>query len=120
MTDRIEIKGLLVRAIVGVNDEERENRQDVIISLTLETDTRPAAASDEIADAVNYRTITKQVIDLAENSRFFLVERLAEEIAKLCLADLRVERVRVTVEKPDALRFVQTVGVTIERERADA
>ena len=119
MADRIEIRDLLVRTIIGVNDYERDHLQDVIISLSLETDTRPAAQSDDIADAVNYRTLTKQVIDSVEQSRHFLVERMAEEIAKLCLSDVRVQRVRVTVEKPGALRFARTVGITIERDRAD-
>ena len=120
MADQIEIKDLLVRAILGINDDERENRQDVVINLTLETDTRPAGGSDDIRDAVNYRTIAKRVIDLAERSRYFLVERLAEEIARVCLlADERVQRVRVCVEKPSALRFARSVGVTIVRDRSD-
>jgi len=119
MADQIEIKDLLVRAILGINDDERENRQDVVINLTLETDTRRPGRSDDIRDAVNYRTIAKRVIDLAEESRYFLVERLAEEIARVCLADERVQRVRVSVEKPSALRFARSVGVTIMRDRSD-
>lgn len=119
MADRIVIKDLLVRGIVGINDDERINRQDVLINLTLETDMRAAARSDHIADAVNYRTLTKQVIDLVETSRFFLVEKMAEEIARICLADERVQRVCVQVEKPTALRFAGSVGVCIERSRED-
>lgn len=119
MTDRILIKDLLLRTIIGINDDERVERQDVLINLELETDVRPAGLSDDINDAVNYRTLTKQIIDLVENSRFFLVERMAEEIARLCLADERVGRVRVTVEKPTALRFARSVGVAIERSRDD-
>ena len=117
MHDFIEIEDILVRAIIGINPDERENRQDVVISLRLETDTRPAALTDDINEAVNYRTITKDVIDLAESSSFLLVERLAEEISKLCLLDQRVFRVRVSVKKPGALRFARTVGITIERGR---
>jgi len=119
MTDQIVIKDLFLRTIIGVNDDERSNRQDVLINLTLDIDARPAGRSDDIADAVNYRSITKQVIELVEGSHFFLVEKLAEEIAALCLRDPRVERARVTVEKPAALRFAQSVGVTIERGRGD-
>jgi dihydroneopterin aldolase/D-erythro-7,8-dihydroneopterin triphosphate epimerase len=117
--DRILIKDLLLRAIVGINDDERTNRQDVVINLVLEADTRPAAKSDDIADAVNYRTIAKQVIDFVEASEFLLVEKLASEIAKVCLADRRVMRVQVTVEKPTALRFAGSVGVSIHRTRED-
>ncbi len=119
MTDEIRINGLFLRTIIGINDDEREHKQDVRINLALAVDTRPAGRSDDIKDAVNYRTITKQVIDLVENSRFFLVERMAEEIARVCLADPRVERVRVGIQKPAALRFARSVGVTIERSRSD-
>lgn len=119
MTDRILIKDLFLRTIIGINDDERSNRQDVLINLVLETDTRAAGLSDDIDDTVNYRGITKQVIELVEDSRFFLVEKLADEIARLCLADRRVEKVQVTVEKPAALRFAKSVGVSIERGRAD-
>jgi D-erythro-7,8-dihydroneopterin triphosphate epimerase len=119
MSDEIRIKGLFLRTIIGINDDEREHKQDVRISLALAVDTRAAARSDEIDDAVNYRTITKDVIDLVENSKFFLVERMAEEIARLCLRDPRVERVRVSIEKPAALRFARSVGVVIRRSRSD-
>jgi FolB domain-containing protein len=117
MTDQIQIKDLHLRTIIGINDEERRNRQDVLINITLYADTRTAGRSDDITDAVNYRTITKQVIELVENSSFFLVEKMAAEIAAICLADPRVERARVRVEKPGALRFARSVGVEIERGR---
>ncbi|WP_166830918.1 dihydroneopterin aldolase [Thalassoroseus pseudoceratinae] len=119
MTDRILVKDLLLRTIIGINDDERVNQQDVVINLVMHADTRSAARTDDIAEAVNYRSVTKDVIDLVENSEFLLVERMAEEIAQLCLADSRVERVEVTVEKPTALRFAASVGVSIERTQAD-
>jgi D-erythro-7,8-dihydroneopterin triphosphate epimerase len=119
MSDEIRINGLFLRTIIGINEDEREHKQDVRINLALAVDTRLAARSDKIDDAVNYRTITKDVIDLVENSRFFLVERMAEEIARLCLNDPRVERVKVSIEKPAALRFARSVGVSIQRSRAD-
>ena len=116
--DRVFIRDLLLRAIIGINDDERVKKQDVVVNIELDADCRPAAASDAIADAVNYRSIAKGTIDLVENSSFFLVEKLAEEIANLCLADPRVERVRVTIEKPAAVRFAKSVGVAIERARS--
>jgi dihydroneopterin aldolase/2-amino-4-hydroxy-6-hydroxymethyldihydropteridine diphosphokinase len=118
MTDRIQIKDLLLRTIIGINDEERRNKQDVLINITLHADTRAAGASDDIADAVNYRTVTKRIIRLVEGSQFFLVEKMAAEIAAICLEDPRVERAMVRVEKPGALRFARSVGVEIERRRA--
>ena len=119
MADQIQIKDLLLRTIVGINEEERRNKQDVLINLVLYADTRAAGASDDIADAVNYRTITKRIINLVEGSQFYLVEKMAAEIAALCLEDPRVEKVNVRVEKPGALRFARSVGVEIERTRAD-
>lgn len=119
MTDIIEIRNLLLRTIIGINPEERVNRQDVVISVRMWTDVRRAGATDNIEDAVNYKTICKQVIELVENSQFLLVERLAAEIAKLALRDERVKNVAVQVEKPGALRFAESVGVTIERTRED-
>lgn len=119
MTDQIQIKDLLLRTIIGINEEERRNRQDVLINLMLQVDTRPAGESDDIDQAVNYRTLTKRIIQLVETSQFYLVEKLAAEIAAICLDDPRVERVRVTVEKPGALRFARSVGVIIERGRHD-
>jgi len=119
MTDQIQIKDLLLRAILGINEEERRNRQDVLINITLHADTRAAGRSDGIADAVNYRTLTKRIIALVEDSQFYLVEKLAAEIAALCLDDPRVEQADVQVEKPGALRFARSVGVEIQRTRAD-
>lgn len=119
MADEIQIKDLLLRTIIGINDEERRNRQDVLINVTLWADTRLASTSDDIADAVNYRTIAKRIIQLVEGSQFYLVEKMVSAIAAICLSDPRVERARVSVEKPGALRFARSVGVTIERDRAD-
>ena len=118
MSDQIQIVDLLLRAIIGINEEERRNRQDVLINVTLYTDVQAAGVTDDISDAVNYRTITKKVIELVENSQFYLVEKLATEIAAICLQDPRVERTRVRVEKPGALRFARSVGVEIERDRS--
>jgi D-erythro-7,8-dihydroneopterin triphosphate epimerase len=117
VSDRIQIQDLLLRTIIGINEEERRNRQDVLINITLYADTRAAGASDDVGDAVNYRTITKQVIERVEDSSLNLVEKMAAEIAAICLEDPRVEAVDVRVEKPGALRFARSVGVEIHRTR---
>jgi D-erythro-7,8-dihydroneopterin triphosphate epimerase len=119
MADQIQIKDLQLRTIIGINEEERRDRQDVVINIVLCADTRAAGASDNIDDAVNYRTITKRIIRLVEESQFCLVERLAAEIAAICIQDPRIESARVRVEKPGALRFARSVGVEIHRTRAD-
>jgi FolB domain-containing protein len=117
--DRILIKDLLLRGIIGINDWEREKRQDILINVMLFGDLRPAGESDEIADSINYRTITKQIIQHVETSQRFTVEALAADVARICLETDGVERVRVRLEKPGALRFARSVGVEIERRRGD-
>jgi len=119
MFDQIHVKDLLVRTIIGINDDERVNRQDVLINFTLFTDISAAAATDNIEQAVNYRTVSKNVIALVEESEHQLIETLAHEIAQLCLQEEQVHRVIVTVEKPGAIRFANSVGVTIERTTFD-
>jgi D-erythro-7,8-dihydroneopterin triphosphate epimerase len=117
--DRILIKDLLLRGIVGLNDWEREKKQDILINMTLFTDLRAAGKSDDIADTLNYRTITKSIIALVEeHSEFYTVEALAAAIAQIAIQQ-GTPRVIVRVEKPGALRFASSVGVEIERTRDD-
>ena len=119
--DEIRIEDLLIRTIIGINGDERHDRQDVLVNLTLFVDTQAAGRSDDIADApVNYRTLTKKVIAAVEGSSFHLLERLAAEVVSACLAESGVARVRVSVAKPGALRFARSVAVVIERGRKDA
>ena len=118
MPDRVIVRDLLLRTIIGVNPEEREKAQDVLVSLWLETDTHEAGQSDDIEHTVDYGKISARVVELVEGSRYYLVEKLAEEIARLCLDHPRVERVTVRVEKPRASRYGRSVGVEIERGRA--
>lgn len=118
--DRIHITDLVVPGIVGIKPDERVNPQDVRINATLWVDTRPAAASDDIADAVNYRTVTKAMIAHVEAGNPMLVERLVSELAAIALgSDERVKEVEVTVEKPGALRHADSVGITIRRSREE-
>ncbi len=115
--DCIEIKDLLLRCIIGINESERKHKQDVLINITLWADLRPAAANDDIAQTVNYRTLTKGIIEHVEASHYLLLETLTDKVAELCLKDPRVARVQVSVEKPGALRFARSVGVRMERTR---
>ena len=121
MTDRLDqihIRDLVVSGILGINPDERINRQDILVNATLWADTRAAAASDDIDDAVNYRTITKQLIAHIEQGEPMLVERLVAELVAICLdADRRITAVEMTVEKPGALRHARSVGITIYRTR---
>lgn len=113
--DRILIEGLTARCIIGVNHDERTEKQDVVMDLTLYADLAGAARTDAIGDAVNYREVKKKVLSFVEASSFQLLETLAEGIASVCLGHKGVERVTVRVDKPSALRFARTVGVEITR-----
>jgi len=117
MSDRILIKDLLVRCILGISAEERREKQDVVINIALTADLRAAGKSDRIEDAIDYRTIKKRIISEVEQSQYHLVEALAERIAEICLEPPGIRQAQVTVEKPAALRFARSVGVEILRER---
>lgn len=115
--DKIIIKDLLIRGIIGLNDWEREKKQDILINIVINTDIREAGKTDTIETSVNYRTIAKKIMAHAESIERFTVEALAEDIAKLCLEDDNAVNVRVRVEKPGAVRFAASVGVEIERAK---
>jgi len=115
--DTIHIRDLLVRCVVGLYDWERTLRQDVRINASLDVDLSAACRSDRLEDTVDYKAINKQLIREIERSKFFLIERLAGRVAEICLEDPRVQSVRVTVEKPGALRFARSASVEIFRER---
>lgn len=115
--DRIYIRDLTVRCIIGIFPEERREKQDVIVNITLEADLGTACQSDRLEDTIDYKGIKKRVVATIESSSRFLIERLAEDIATLCLAEPKVERVTVSVDKPGALRFARSVAVEITRVR---
>ncbi len=118
MSDKILIQDLLIRGIIGIHDWEREKKQDILINVEMEADCRPAGLSDDFKDAVDYRAVAKSIINLVETSEYFLVEKMAEEIAAICLQNSKVELARVRVEKPGAVRFSKSVGIEVERRRA--
>lgn len=115
--DKVIITDLLARGIIGINDWERGQPQDILINITAFTDTRPAAISDDLEACVDYRALAKKVRAHAETAARFTVEALANDLARLCLEDQHVRKVSVRVEKPGAVRFSKSVGVEIERER---
>lgn len=117
--DRILISDLAARCIIGVNDEERREKQDVLINLTIWADLRRAGKSDRFEDTVDYRALKKQVLAAVENSSYFLLEALAEAIAGICLEHPLVQQVMVRVDKPLALRHARSVAVEINRLREE-
>jgi len=117
--DRILVKDLLVRGIIGVNDWERKTKQDILVNLEIGVDARLAGRTDDMNDSLNYRTVAKAVIALVESSEYRLVEALATEIARVITIDHGAARVKVRVEKPGAVRYARSVGIEIERTPAD-
>ncbi len=115
--DRIFITALAADAVIGIYDWEREVKQRLEIDLEMWMDLRAAGQSDAIEDTLNYKSVAKRVLAFVEASSFRLVEALAGEIARIVLEEFRVERVKVTVHKPGAIRHSRDVGVVIERAR---
>jgi D-erythro-7,8-dihydroneopterin triphosphate epimerase len=115
--DRVLISDLVARCIIGVNDHERQEKQDVVINLTVYADLSDAARSDRIEDAVDYRELRTRVVDMVEASKYHLLEALAQAIADVCLEQPRVQKVIVRVDKPGALHLARSVAIEIDRER---
>lgn len=113
--DKIFIKDLRIRAILGVRDWERETPQEILVNAVVFTDSRPADAPDDLAMCVDYSELAKEIRTLVEAARRFTVEALAEDIARLCLSRNGVKKVTVRVEKPGAVTGAASVGVEIER-----
>lgn len=115
--DKVIIKDLLARGIIGVNDWERNRPQNILINITIFTDTRRAAQTDSLDDCINYSTMSKKLLAHAESVNRLTVEALANDLAGICLKEDGVQKVIVRVEKPGAVRFAESVGVEIERSR---
>lgn len=117
--DIIEIKNLRLRCQIGFSPHEIGDIQDVVINLRLGTQQRRGGESDLPDDTFNYKTVTKALIRHVEASKYFLVEKLAEEIARICVIDCGAPYVQVSVHKPGALRYSDSVGISIERRPDD-
>lgn len=108
----IRIEDLKLRTIVGIYEWEKENKQDIIINVEIEFDGTKAIETDDIADTIDYKSITKRIITMVEESEFNLIERIAGEAIKIVMENEKVERASVRVDKPGALRFTDSVSVT--------
>ena len=113
--DRVFIEDLCVQTVIGVFDWEREIKQTVSLDLELAFDIAAAAASDDIGDTLDYKAVSKRLIQFIESSDFQLVEALAERCAKIVLAEFPVPWLRLKLSKPGAVRGSNAVGVIIER-----
>ncbi|MCB1672071.1 MAG: dihydroneopterin aldolase [Gammaproteobacteria bacterium] len=113
--DIVYIHDLEIETVIGIYDWERERRQVVRLDLEMATDIRPAARDDDIRLALDYKQVAKRVIAFVEGSEYFLVETLAEEIARLVRTEFQVPWMRLRVGKPGAVTGSREVGVVIER-----
>jgi len=113
--DIVFLRQLEVDTVIGVHDWEREIRQSLVLDLEMATDTRLAAETDAIREALDYQAVAERVCEFVRGSSFQLVETLAEACAQIVLQEFGVPWLRLTVNKPDAIENAQTVGVTIER-----
>tara|TARA_R110001583_G_scaffold7448_4_gene36879 strand:+ start:11074 stop:11430 length:357 start_codon:yes stop_codon:yes gene_type:complete len=113
--DIVYIKELEVETVIGIYDWERKIRQRVNLDLEMGADIRKAASSENIENTLNYKTVSKRLIDFIEHSEFLLIETMAEEIAKIVLDEFQVPWLRLRLGKPGAVSGARDVGVIIER-----
>ena len=113
--DIVYIKELQIQTIIGIFDWERETKQTISIDLEMGCDILPAAQSDSIEDALDYKSVSKRIISFVEQSEFQLVETMAERIAEIILNEYRVPWLKLRLGKPGALRGSTDVGILIER-----
>jgi dihydroneopterin aldolase len=117
--DRIFLHGLAVECIIGFIEWERRTKQTVVIDVEMPVDCARAAASDDVVDTLDYKRVAKRLIAFVSESEFKLVETLAHRAALLILEEFAVEWVRLSVNKPGAIRGSKDVGVAVLRTRAD-
>ena len=115
----ITISNLRLRTFIGFNDEEREKQQDIVINAEIQHRLDPKVVEhDQVDAALNYKTITKQIIKLVEEGRFLLLEKLTHEVLAICAEDASVVKATVRIDKPHALRFADSVSVTLSIDAA--
>jgi len=113
--DHVFIEGLEIEALIGIYDWERRIRQPLVFDIEMAFDNRVPAATDAIADTLNYKAISNRIVEYVSQSSFELVETLAERVAQIVLTEFGVQRVRLKLSKPGAVRGARAVGVMIER-----
>jgi 7,8-dihydroneopterin aldolase/epimerase/oxygenase len=117
--DRIFLRGLTAECVIGFIDWERRVKQTVVVDLELPVDCRQVSLTDNVRDTVDYKKVSKRVLAFIEASEFKLVETLAQRLALLLLEEFALEWLRLSINKPGAIRNSRDVGVTVERSRAD-
>ncbi|EAT12791.1 dihydroneopterin aldolase [Bermanella marisrubri] len=117
--DKVFINQLTIETIIGIYDWEREIKQRVVLDLEMAWDNKPAAQSENIELALNYKAVCDRLQDFIGNNGFLLVETMAEAVAQLLMHEFNVGWLRLKVTKPDAIPQAHGVGVEIERNEKD-
>lgn len=115
---RIRIKDLSLRTYIGINEDEIRNKQDILVNITLLYPAADAVQINDINHALNYRTITKEIIKYVEENRFALLERLTQDVLDIVMQHEQVRYAEVEIDKPHALRFSESVSITLAADRA--
>ena len=116
--DKVFIEALEIDCVIGIYDWERSIRQPVSLDIEMEFDNRVPAASDNIADTLDYKAVSKRLIQFVGDSSYGLVETLAEECARIIVQEFGVQHVRLKLSKLGAVRGARAVGVIVERSKA--
>ncbi|HCL68913.1 MAG TPA: dihydroneopterin triphosphate 2'-epimerase [Gammaproteobacteria bacterium] len=114
---KINIRDLRLRTFIGINEDEKKNQQDVVINIRIHYQAEKAVTFNVIEEALNYRTITKRVITHVERNRFLLLERMTDEVLSLVMEHPQVMWADVTIDKPHALRFSDSVSISLSARR---
>ncbi len=117
--DKLFIRDLEAEAKIGVYDWEREVLQKLLVDLEMLVDTRLPAETDSISDALDYAEVAKKLLTHMENSEYFLIEALAEDLSKLVIREFKVSWVRISLRKPSAIPSAAEVGIVVERGSDD-
>lgn len=110
---KIKIKNLRLRTFIGINDDEIRNKQDLVLNITIEFDANDAVHTTDINQTLNYRTITKQIIEFVESNHFSLLEKLTQDVLTIILGYPSVSKAEVEIDKPHALRFADSVSISL-------
>lgn len=113
----IRITDLTLKAIIGTNAWERTTKQTIVINALIEYDSKKAAETDNIREAVDYKAITKAILSRTANSKFRLLEALTDCVLKIIMANKQVRRASVRIDKPRALRFAKSVSLELSAKR---
>jgi len=116
--DKVFIQGLKIDTVIGIYDWEREIRQDVVLDIQMSADIKTASQTDQIDQTINYKAVAKRLIGFAKESKFQLVETLAEEITQIIINEFDVQWVKLTLNKGEAVTGAEGVGVIIERTKS--